>query len=793
MNGRVGLVIVSHSAALAEATVELATQMTPEPPPIATAAGTADGGLGTDATAVAEAIDRVAGECDDVVVLMDLGSAVLSAEMALEFAGTPARLCSAPLVEGTVAAVVAAASGGSVEEVIAEARDGLRGKTDQIGDGRGVGGDDHRESSIPERTDAEPSQVRRVRLVNPLGLHLRPASLVVATAAEHTATLTVVAPSGRSASAASVTGLSALGAVGGDEVELRASGEDAEALLEAVGALVTDGFGETEEMPGTEAETTTSPMAGPLGAAPGVGLGPAWRLADALGGGTDADVLAEERVHPGDPETQRADLDRARETVESSLRRTAGETRGEQRQVASAHLALVADADLHAGARRAMDEGADADTAWRGAVTTAVDALLALPDERQRERAVDVRSVGAAVLRALRGVERTIRNQPGIVLADDLTPELVSLLDPEIVAAAVLAGGSPTSHAAIIARSIGLPLVTGADALVDQVNPGTELLVDGASGEVTVDPDESRRAAARQRVENAARTRARARQRAHDPAVTTAGRTVEVAANVGSVADAERAREAGADGIGLLRTELLFLDRDRLPDTDEQERLYRRVAETMEGRRVVIRTLDVGGDKPLPSVRQPHEANPFLGVRGLRLSLTAPEVFVTQLRAIVRVAHDHPIGVMFPMVTTADELDQARRRLEEVTDAEGGWPEGLLVGAMVEVPALALRAADMVDRVDFLSIGTNDLTQYVQAAERGNAGVAHLAQGLTPAVADLVAGVCAAGEPAGVRVAVCGELAGDPAAVPTLLAAGVDELSVAPPLVPSTKQQVRES
>nr|MDP9466528.1 hypothetical protein [Actinomycetota bacterium] len=295
----------------------------------------------------------------------------------------------------------------------------------------------------------------------------------------------------------------------------------------------------------------------------------------------------------------------------------------------------------------------------------------------------------------------------------------------------------------------------------------------------------------RARAEHLAGAARSAARRSHEPARTSDGVLVHVAANVGSVEDARLAAQHGADGAGLVRTEFLFLGRDRAPDVEEQEAVYRSVAEALGGQRMTLRTLDVGGDKPLPYVTTPAEANPFLGLRGLRLSLAVPGLLAEQLLAVVRVARDTPVSLMFPMVTTVDELLAARRELDAaVTRAGGPPPSGLRVGMMVEVPAAALKTAAFAPHVDFFSVGTNDLTQYALATERGNPAVAALSDALDPGVLRLVAAVCAGAGAA--DVAVCGELAAEPEATALLLGLGVRELSVAPRTVAPVKSAVRE-
>jgi phosphocarrier protein FPr len=367
-------------------------------------------------------------------------------------------------------------------------------------------------------------------------------------------------------------------------------------------------------------------------------------------------------------------------------------------------------------------------------------------------------------------------------------------MDPASVLAIVTAIGSPVSHSAILARSLGIPAVVGVGPEVLAAPDGTTILVDGSEGVVIVDPDPSLLDRYRGR---AADQRLRADDlltRASRPAITTDGTRIEVVANIGSVDDAVAALRHGADGVGLLRTEFLFLDRAEPPGEDEQLAVYSSIASALAGRRLTVRTLDVGGDKPVPYLGATGEANPFLGCRGLRLSLRHVDVFGAQLRALVRLGLEHPVTVLFPMVTTIEELRAARALLfqaaAEVGCQPGQLPAGFEVGAMAEVPAFALRARAAVPLLDLISVGTNDLTQYVTASERGNASVAALADALDPAVLRLVADVAQAAGP-GTRVAVCGEIAAEPAAAALLIGLGVRELSVNPRAIPSVKDALR--
>jgi phosphocarrier protein FPr len=376
----------------------------------------------------------------------------------------------------------------------------------------------------------------------------------------------------------------------------------------------------------------------------------------------------------------------------------------------------------------------------------------------------------------------------------DLTPTQAARLDPSTVLGIVTAAGSPLSHGAILARALGIPAVVGAGHDVLVVPDGTTILVDGTEGVVVIDPNATVNQHYRDKADGQRRHANNLLAAASRPAITSDGVAIEVLANIASRDDALQAVRHGADGIGLLRTEFLFLDRPQPPSEDEQLEAYLSVADALGGRRLTVRTLDVGGDKPVPYLPTTIEANPFLGRRGLRLSLQQPDIFKQQLRALVRAGMQHPISVLFPMVTTIDELRAARGLLAdaaaEVGCSAGELPPGFEVGAMAEVPAFALHARAAVPLIDLISIGTNDLTQYTLAAERGNADVAALADPLDPAVLHLISEVANAAT-ARARVAVCGEIAADPAAAVLLIGLGVLELSMTPRAIPAVKDAIR--
>ena len=782
----VGIVVVSHSRALARAALALAAEMLHgRPVRIELAAGLDETTFGTDAVGVKEAIEAVDGP-DGVVVLMDLGSAVLSAELALDLLDDPAArdrvtLSSAPIVEGLVVAAVAASGGASRAEVATEARNALLGKAAHLSVPDDAAGDD-----VPAVVGPEVTGVFVVG--NSHGLHARPAARLVSEVSglDAAVTLTNQTAGTGPVPGASLSRVATLGAQQGHQVEIRASGPQAQEAVEHLLALAARNFDEVAEPTQPVQAPAAAAGAGPVGASSGIAIGPARRLRVPA---VDAD---ESEVGEPGAEWRRvveavAEVRRDIEHLRALTVREVGEA---EAGIFDAHLTLLADAALLADVKQRVTAGVGAFAAW----TVCLDAIerewSELPDAYLRERAADVRAVGDQVRRVLAGAAAQQAMAEGILVARDLTPAEAAALDPSTVHGIVLAAGSATSHAAILARSRDLPLVVSAGRDVLAVPEGTLLVVDGGTGEVHVDPGPDVVEDYRRRAAELSARRTRDLALASEPAATRDGTSVTVAANLGSVADARAAFAAGADEAGLVRTEFLFLGRSTPPDVSEQEDEYVAIAEALGGRRVTLRTLDVGGDKPLSYLPMPAEENPFLGVRGIRLALERPQLLGDQLEAVVRAARRSPTSLMFPMVSTAAELRAARAALVEAAGPDG-LPAGLRVGMMVEVPAAALKIESFLPHLDFVSIGTNDLTQYTLAAERGNPGVAGLSDALDPSILQLVDHVCQSAQ-GRVDVAVCGEVAADEIAVPLLVGLGVRELSVGPHAVPRVKARVRE-
>jgi phosphoenolpyruvate-protein phosphotransferase len=521
-----------------------------------------------------------------------------------------------------------------------------------------------------------------------------------------------------------------------------------------------------------------------IAAAPGQAFAPAWCWKDA--------PLADTR--PGPHGEAGADaLERAIEQVKARLAVTMARLHAAgapaEAGILEAQALMLEDPALLEGARELIIQGTAADVAVAETMAPFAAMLRASPDPVFQARAADVDDVVEQIRRALLGMSEAPAppSQPSIVVARDLAPSQTAGLDRALVVGFATEQGTATAHTAILARALGLPAVVGIPGLVDAVADGQPLLLDGDEGTVLVDPPA-----------DAIRGLAGPATLAVDaePAVTRDGRRVEVGSNAANLEDARRAAAAGADGIGLLRSEFLFLGSERLPTEDEQVAILESVMAAMGNRPVILRTLDVGADKPLPSLPQPSEANPALGVRGLRLQLLRrPDLLADQLRAALRVAASHPLRLMFPMVSTVDEVRQAKAMLAEVSrDVKAVTANGprMPVGIMIEVPAAAIGADLLAREVDFFSIGTNDLTQYLFAADRTNPELGPLADSLHPALLRLIDQVVKAAHEHRRWVGICGEMASDLWAVPLLVGFGVDELSVHPPMVARIKAIVRQ-
>lgn len=627
------------------------------------------------------------------------------------------------------------------------------------------------------------------RLAVPLvhGIHARPAARIGETARHFVAESWIV-KDGREASTRSPVGLLQLGVRFNDEVDIVARGHDAKAALAALRTLIESGMGEG---PGHAPPPRVSPapvpvMEVPQGclrgttAAPGVMVGAAYRLRTiALDVPRDGQGVGHESAR----------LEAALQTMHQRLADGSGDSTGAA--IRRAHLAFLEDPALRETAFAQIAEGRDAGHGWRTACRGQADVMRGLGDPRLAERADDLIDLERQLLMILAGVPDEPLSVPegAVLLAEELLPSQMMELGGHI-AGLVLERGGPTSHVAILAASLGVPALVAVGAGLREIADGAALFLDADAGLLHVDPPAESLAAARLEVERRADARAVALAAAAENCVTRDGVRIEAFANLGSADDADSAMANGAEGCGLLRTEFLFLERESAPSVEEQAALYGEIAQRMQGRPVIVRLLDIGGDKPASYLPIAPEENPALGLRGIRVGLSMPEILDAQLRAILSVRPHGQCRIMVPMVSSAAELAAVRDRVDALK-AELGISATVELGIMVETPAAAVTSATLARHADFLSIGTNDLTQYALAMDRGNPAVAAGIDGLHPAVLRLIALTTQGAEAHGRWVGLCGGLASDRLAVPLLIGLGVTELSAAPHFVPELKALVR--
>jgi phosphocarrier protein FPr len=776
--------------------------------PIVVAAGVGENfeKLGTDAVHIREVMQPFL-EGDGAVVLMDLGSAVLSAQTALELLDTSViadpttklRLIPAPIVEAAVSAAVRASIGGSLDEVVREARAALAPKQAQLET------DVEAPVAVPvAKVDAPDGKLVEFEVVieNPHGLHARPAATLVQFVSrfQSDVQLTNQTTHRGPSSARSLTSVSLLQARKGDSIRFSVRGSDANEASGQLKQLAAARFGEAAETevapPPLAVRSDGAKTAGDgalrgVGASEGIAIGRVLALSAAL-------PLPEDGAPCESTEAIKR-LNHALAQVAKDLKRDTSQ-HGTDAEILAAQALILSDPVLLDAVRaKVLASTISVARAWREESTRLAGAYSEMEDEYMRARAADVRDISVRVLRALAGESQATRIQPdppAILLTVELLPSEAMACDPKHVLGVLASAGSATAHAAILMRTLGIPMVVGASGVNSAaLGPETVVAIDGASGEVWIDPAEAELEEVRARQRVLLDARAAVEGAKHEPAFTLDKERIEILANVGNAADAIQARENGAEGVGLLRTEFVYMAHKQMPTEDQQTASLAAVLAGLGPGPVVIRTPDVGADKPLPYLAVAEEHNPFLGVRGLRLSFLHPEFFRSNLKAILRAGTGHDVWIMFPMVTSPDEMQQARAFAEEA-HAELAreailhrWPVKL--GMMVEVPAAALLAERFAELADFFSIGTNDLTQYVLATERGNAGLDSLQDTAHPAVLRTIHYICRQADARGCHVSVCGDAASDPVVAALMVGAGVRSLSVRPNQVAAIKAYVR--
>ena len=598
------------------------------------------------------------------------------------------------------------------------------------------------------------------------GLHARPAARIADCAKRFPGEIRISAGD-KSANARSPTAIMALDVKKNDRVALTATGDDGERVLKAIADLLAAGEAPqvATALPAQKRELAENEVAG-VCALPGVALGTAvhWRR----------QVREAPEQGRGGAE-ERAALDEALAAVRARLQARSVAASGPASGVAAAHIGLLDDEELNAAAVGEIEKGRSAARAWQLATSAAAEALLASKNALLRERVADLDDIATQVTKALLGDEAAPDVQlpdETILVADELLPSELMSLPRERLAGLAMAGGGATSHVALIAASFGIPTLVAMGPTLARVPEGSHVLLDATAGVLVVDPGERAQARALAQAKSAGEA---------GECVTREGERIILLANLGGLNDVEGALSAGAGGCGLLRTEFLFLDRAQAPSEEEQRAAYQAIADALEGRPLTIRTLDVGGDKPVSYIRFPHEQNPALGARGVRTGLFAPELLDEQLRAIAAVESE-AVKVMLPMISSIAELRSVRDRIA---------PD-VKLGVMVETPAAALTADRLAAEADFLSIGSNDLAQYVLAMDRTNPLLAASIDALHPAVLRLIAMAAEAGRKAGKPVSVCGNLASEPLGALVLVGFGIRELSAVPAALGPVRQAIRQ-
>lgn len=636
-----------------------------------------------------------------------------------------------------------------------------------------------------------------IPLLNPSGLHARPSALLANRAQEYQSEL-FLRTATKSANAMSVVALMGLNTRPGDLVQIEATGPDAQPAMDALLEAIRSGLGE-KIINLSSATPPEPPLLRNVSSDPNTLLGVAASPGSAIGQVVQlADVSFEYPEKASDPAKEHKELKQAiaevRHLLEHMVANKIAQNKPEQADIFQLHQQLLSDPELKSRTRALINQGKSAPFAFSRAISEQAGALSQLNNPFLACRAIDLRDLRQRVLSQLLGQEKVESELPGnsIIIASDLTPSMAAGLDPNRVVGLATTGGGASSHGAILARSMGIPAVVAIDPKAQRITNGSQVILDGTAGHMRMNLSHQQITELELSQAQRAKQYQRDEASAHRAAVTQDGQTMEVMANIASLAEAEKCLRSGAQGIGLLRTELLFLERNSAPTEDEQTLLYERIIASQQGHPVIIRTLDVGGDKPLPYISQPKEANPFLGERGIRIGLNHPALLRTQVRAILRasLAHTSLVRIMFPMVATLEEFRAAKRLV--VQEADKLNVKRYEIGLMVEIPASALMAAQFAQEADFLSIGSNDLTQYTLAMDRAQPNLAARMDSLNPAILRLIQLTVTGAQQAGKWVGLCGDMASDPQGIPLLLGLGVSELSATVPALPVIKRQIRE-
>ncbi|MEM9774976.1 MAG: phosphoenolpyruvate--protein phosphotransferase [Chloroflexota bacterium] len=639
-------------------------------------------------------------------------------------------------------------------------------------------------------------------IYNETGLHARPAKALVKLAKSFDSDIKIQHGE-KKVNAKSMISVLTLGVKKSGRIFVEIDGDDEVAASEAIESAVVSGLGEEVKAPKTNGHTVAHKMMEQkladnqmkgIPASTGLAHGPVFRWSEkSFDLPSDYAGAAEELKQFADA------VLKTRTELNALVIRITADLSAEEAEIFNAHLEILADQELQQEVKDRIKAGENSAQSWYAVCDAQANALSQIDDETLAARSADVRDVCGRLLAHLLNQSQSGKtlHQPSILLARDLSPSDTASLNANLVLAFVTSEGGPNAHSAIIARAMGIPAVVGLGPGMDSISDDATLIVNGATGLVEVNPSDESIEKVKAEQDKQAQKAAAMLAVAKDFALTQDGVRVEVFGNGGSAADCGSCKGNGAEGIGLLRTEFLFLGKNEEPSEAEQYDTYSNILSVMDGRTVIFRTLDIGGDKPVPYITVPNEENPFLGERGVRLMINHyPEMLRTQLKALLRAYRDsgtEKMGIMFPMVGQLSEWRKAKQHTVEVSKELGISLDGIEMGVMIEVPSAALNAVAFAQEVDFFSIGTNDLTQYTMAIDRQHPTLAGQADGLDPAVLRLIAMTADAAHGAGKWVGVCGELAADPAATQILIGLGIDELSVNNKAIPSLKDRIRNS
>ena len=796
----VGIVIVSHSKMLAEGVKELADQMSQNKVAIIAAGGFDDESnpIGTDPFKIKEAIETLS-DCDGILVLMDIGSAVMNAELAIDLIDENLKykilLCEAPLVEGAIAAAAQAMTGAAIKAVAHEARNGLLGKQSLL---------QPREDNEPQ-IETEPSNFDKeikITVPNQLGLHARPSVKLVELVNKFNLTAAVVSTNNKPfVDANSISQISTLGAKKDDILIFKVKGNQGNDLEIALNTFTKENFGDPINTNTTKIKEEPINKIIPsdeligFGVSKGIAIGKAKLLKN---------VLVEVKKEKADDTL--LEISKLKNSIAIVLnnfkeiqQKTLKLYGKDDAEIFDFHIFMLNDAKTIQQAEQIIhDESVSAAYAWYTVYTNLEKKYLDMEDAYLKERASDIVEIRNKVINEIQNSSNNdiILTEPAILIVDEIGPAQTLSLDTEKVLGIISMHGGETSHATILARSLGIPAITSVGKAINAIRENEVLAMNGSTGSIVLEsehPEEIKTLILEKEKEDKLLKERFAK--AKQPAVSVDGVEFKILANVSSPKEAKIAFDNGAEGIGLYRTEFLFMNRDSAPSEEEQYTIYKQLCENMEGLPITIRTLDIGGDKQIPYLGICEENNPFLGLRGIRYCLQNTALFKTQLRALCRISADYQIKIMYPMVGVVEEVLSANELLREVQNdlknEQIPFNKNMQIGIMIEVPSVLFLIPQLAKEIDFLSIGTNDLTQYLLALDRENTNVSKHFSALHPSVLTAVQHIIRLANENNLDVSLCGELARNQKATKLLSGIGLRNFSMSSPAIPSIKEIVR--